>query len=218
MRSILRNILRKKKEFSSKKYWDERYSGAGNSGSGSYGRLAEYKAGVLNNFVERHGITRVLELGCGDGNQLSLANYNEYLGIDVSATGVELCKKRFTERKGYDFQELSKANFEDIEKKYNPELVMSLDVIFHLTEDEIFDQYMRNLFNFNNSIVVIYSSNGNFKIPAPHIRNHVFTDWISRNATSWQLIEKIDNDYPWDDDDPSNTSFCDFYFYEKREP
>ena len=49
------------------------YASGGSSGPGSYGRLAAGKADFLNRFVEDHQIKTVLEIGCGDGNQLSLA-------------------------------------------------------------------------------------------------------------------------------------------------
>src|SRR5512139_2970605 len=79
----------------SKDYWEERYRAGGNSGGGSYGRLAQFKADVLNGFVERHGVESVLELGCGDGHQLELARYPKYIGLDVSVTAIRQCAARF---------------------------------------------------------------------------------------------------------------------------
>ena len=37
-------------------YWELRYRNGGTSGAGSYGRLAEFKAEVLNEFVRVKGI------------------------------------------------------------------------------------------------------------------------------------------------------------------
>jgi hypothetical protein len=57
--------------FSSKQYWIDRYKyKTGTSGAGSYGIYAEYKAEIINEFMSKNGINNVLELGCGDGNQL----------------------------------------------------------------------------------------------------------------------------------------------------
>lgn len=36
-------------------YWETRYRGGEMSGSGSYGRLAEFKAEILNEFVRTNG-------------------------------------------------------------------------------------------------------------------------------------------------------------------
>lgn len=33
---------------SSKEYWEQRYAGGGTSGAGSYGKLAEFKAEIIN--------------------------------------------------------------------------------------------------------------------------------------------------------------------------
>jgi hypothetical protein len=56
-------------------YWERRYAEGGDSGHGSYGRFAEFKAEVLNRFVAEQRIESIVEFGCGDGNQLTLASY-----------------------------------------------------------------------------------------------------------------------------------------------
>ncbi|HVZ33768.1 MAG TPA: class I SAM-dependent methyltransferase, partial [Polyangiaceae bacterium] len=80
---------------SSGEYWERRYGLRMTSGPGSYGALAAFKAEILNGFVRQHRIESVLELGCGDGNQLALAEYPRYLGLDVSKTAIDLCVQRF---------------------------------------------------------------------------------------------------------------------------
>src|ERR1700690_3055812 len=88
-RSIYRNLTSRLKPFrGSKQYWMERYKSGGNSGPGSYNKLAEFKAQVLNNFVVMNNIKTVIEYGCGDGNQLRLSNYPSYLGFDISASAI----------------------------------------------------------------------------------------------------------------------------------
>ena len=44
-------------------YWEARYREGGTSGPGSYGRLAEFKAVTLNEFVRSRDIRSVLEPG-----------------------------------------------------------------------------------------------------------------------------------------------------------
>ena len=80
---------------SSREYWEKRYKSGGNSGAGSYNNLAAFKAKVINNFVAEKNINTVLELGSGDCNQLSYANYKNYFGYDVSKTAIDICKKKF---------------------------------------------------------------------------------------------------------------------------
>src|SRR5689334_12644093 len=79
----------------SAEYWENRYSAGGHSGVGSYGSFAQFKADVLNEFVATNHIENVIEFGCGDGNQLSLAKYPKYMGFDVSSTALSKCRQRF---------------------------------------------------------------------------------------------------------------------------
>src|ERR1035438_7415845 len=86
-RTLLTKKIIKQQSFpGSAEYWERRYSNGGNSGVGSYSVFAELKADVLNRFVSTHHVRTVIEFGCGDGNQLSLAEYPSYLGFDVSNT------------------------------------------------------------------------------------------------------------------------------------
>ncbi len=71
---VYRTIIKPDRKFvSSEEYWKQRYEFGGNSGAGSYGILADFKSELLNRFVINNVITDVVELGCGDENQLSLA-------------------------------------------------------------------------------------------------------------------------------------------------
>src|SRR5258706_45661 len=77
------------------RYWESRYVSGGTSGAGSYGVQAEYKASFLNSFVADNNVRTVVEFGCGDGNQLRLAAYPSYLGLDVSSKAVHMCIEAF---------------------------------------------------------------------------------------------------------------------------
>lgn len=196
-------------------YWEGRYSGGGTSGAGSAGRLAEFKADVLNTFVEQHGIETVLEFGCGDGSQLALARYPSYVGVDVSATAIDLCRNLFASDPSKRF--VLASHSDEYEGTYD--LVLSLDVIFHLVEDEIYEQYMADLRHYANKYIIIYSSNYDDDPEKPwalHVRHRQFSREFERPGDRWRLLAKIDNPYPHCPDDPDNTSFADFYIYEKR--
>lgn len=192
----------------SKQYWTDRYRSNGNSGPGSYGRLAEFKASVINDFVETNQISSVIEFGCGDGNQLSLSNYKNYIGLDVAEDSINLCKKRF-------LNDITKSfyMFEDY-KCQIAEVSLSLDVIFHLIEDSTFNEYMQCLFNSASRFVIIYSSNTSVNLNnADHVKHRKFTEVVD-NLT-WSLIKHIPNRYPYSEKDPKNTSFSDFYIFQK---
>lgn len=195
----------------SDRYWENRYRHGGDSGAGSYGRLASFKAEILNRFVAEASIQSIIELGCGDGAQLSLLDYPAYVGVDVSKQAVATCRSRFASSKHYRFFETRER--ERYIEKYD--LALSLDVIYHLVEDEVFDTYMRDLFDLSERYVVIYSSNLDERPASPHVRHRIFTDWVERNAPAWQLSKVVKNRYPIDPEDPGDTSFADFYFFEQ---
>ncbi|MBA7563954.1 hypothetical protein ES708_05616 [subsurface metagenome] len=191
----------------SKKYWNRRYATGGNSGSGSYGKLAEFKAEIINEFIRENKIIKVIELGCGDGNQLSLFKIHKYMGIDIAKIAIEICRERFKGDKTKSFFLYDPYSFKG---KNNAELVLSLDVIYHLIEDDIFELYMRHLFLISNKFVIIYSSNSNDGsiFSSPHCKNRRFSEWIKINIPEWELIREIKNRYP-------NESNSNFYIYKK---
>lgn len=206
------NMIRRKRALdftTSEDYWEKRYAYGGDSGAGSYGQLAEYKAEVLNDFVVQHGISSVIEFGSGDGHQLSLAKYPEYVGVDVSETAVLACRQKFSGDSGKTFVTLSEYSGQ------KADLALSLDVIFHLVEDESFTAYMKTLFDAADRFVIIYSSNTNEQHKAPHVRHRKFTDWADQNRTEFPLIAYIPNIFPYDVNDPDNTSFADFYIFQR---
>ena len=169
--------IKGKNTFSSKKYWNERYKHGGNSGAGSYNKLAKFKAEILNTFVKENNVENVIEWGSGDGNQLSYANYKNYTGFDVSEEAIKICKKKFKNDKTKDF---IWSGSEDFYTNKKAELSISLDVVFHLIEDEVFNKYMNQLFNSSTKYVIIYSCN--YDEPNHvHVQCRKFTDWIDIN-------------------------------------
>ncbi len=192
----------------SAEYWESRYAAGGNSGSGSYAQFAQFKAEVLNDFVAKQRIRSVIEFGCGDGNQLSLAKYPQYLGFDVSSTAVARCRELFASDPTKSFELVSNYSGQ------KADLVMSLDVIYHLVEDSVYEGYMRALFAASNGHVVIYASDtdNNKGYEGTHVRHRKFTAWVAQHFPTWQLAQHIPNRHPNRGDDEKG-SFADFYFY-----
>ena len=196
----------------SAEYWESRYARVGTSGAGSYDRLAAFKAEVINEWVQQHGLATVIEFGCGDGNQLALARYERYLGFDVAKSAIDKCRSAFQGDPTKTFRLMAEYSGEQAD------LSLSLDVIYHLVEDAVFDRYMHRLFGAARKFVVIYSSNdespGRTTRPAPHVRHRRFSDWVERNAPAWKLRSHVPNRFPYDPSDPAHTSYADFYIYE----
>lgn len=196
----------------SDQYWEDRYRSGGTSGSGSYGRLALFKAEFINKFVIDKGILSIVEFGCGDGAQLQLAKYPSYVGFDVSRTSVELCRKKFSGQKNYNFYLVGSRDFNDFQKA---EIAISLDVIYHLVEDDVFKAYMQKLFSSAEKYIVIYAYDFERTYASRHEKGRNFTKWIDEYAQHWRLVKRHPNKYPFDPRDPGNTSQSDFFVYEK---
>lgn len=216
LRVVLRRLkaaLRKSSSFtSSANYWEQRYRQGGNSGAGSYNRLAEFKAEVLNRFVADRGVDSIIEFGSGDGAQLDLAEYPNYTGVDISHTAVGATRRKFEGNPNVRFLHTSEVTKDD-----RAELSLSLDVIYHLVEAAVFETYMTQLFDAATRFVIIYSSNEDKSWSAPHVRHREFTRWVERNRGDFKLVQKISNVYPYSEEDPENTSFADFFIFERSE-
>ncbi len=195
---------------SSQDYWEQRYLQGGTSGAGSYGVLAEFKAEVINSLLLEHSILTAIEFGCGDGSQLKKIKYPSYIGYDVSPTAIQKCKNIFRDDKSKEF------HFGSEHHGGKSDMTLSLDVIYHLVEDEIFEKYMTTLFGTARKLVVIYSSNeNNSGNGSKHVRHRKFTDWVEQNISEWSLIKKIPNKHPYQGNGTKG-SFADFFIYTQR--
>lgn len=188
--------------FNSKKYWNDRYVKGHTSGSGSYNNLAQFKGDVINNFIEKNEIKSIVDYGVGDGNQLKLINTDKliYTGIDVSEFIISKCKEEFKDDKTKRF-----IHTDNIYNELKAELVLSCDVIYHLIEDDIYKEYMDNLFSMSNRYVIIYAPNVNYN-EATHVTKREFIEYIFDNYTTFNLVERIKGNIG-----------CPFYIFQKND-
>jgi hypothetical protein len=213
---VLRHLRRKyfpKPSFTtSSEYWERLYSSGGNSGEGSYNAPARFKAAILNQFVRDHRINTILEWGHGDGNQLRLATYSHYVGVDVSKTAVNKCRRIFADDHSKRFFLIDELPAED----HEAECALSLDVIYHLVEDEVYFSYMKRLFASATRFVVIYAWDVERDAPVSggHVRHRAFLKWVNENVDGWFLLQTVKND---DDHYNSTVTFARFYFFVRQD-
>lgn len=193
---------------SSVEYWKNRYEDGGHSGLGSYGFLAEYKKNFINKFIKEKHITSLLEYGCGDGNQLVLIDCKIKYGVDVSKTAIEKCINLMPESKFFVVSE----NEELFLKK--TDLLLSLDVLYHLLEDEVFENYLKNIVEHGSDYVIIYSSdfedNEHF---SKHVRHRKFSNHPIL-LENYDLINIEENLHKSTDHELG--SFSDWFIYKKK--
>ena len=201
---------------SSSEYWEHRYAEGGTSGKGSFGKLAIYKATFLNRFAEINRVTSVAEFGSGDGNQAAHFRFKDYTGYDVSAAAVAKCQTQFSADHSKKFFVL-----DDRTTISTVDLSLSLDVIYHLVEDNIFEQYMTRMLDASARYAIFYSSNKD--VPAspahPHLRHRRFTDWIRKHRPEFNFVGRAENmmrALSRISGDNSYFSFADFIVYARE--
>lgn len=203
------SIFRQRVDFSgSTSFWEENYRSGELSGPGSYGILADAKAQFLNTFVRENRVCSIVEFGCGDGNQLSMAEYPRYVGLDVSRSAIALCRRRFSPDPAKSFFLYDGEAFVDRAGLFSSDLAMSLDVVYHLVEDAVFEIYMTQLFAAGQRYVIVYSSDTEMRGTAPHVRHRRFTRWVEENCPEWRLanVTRGPNEEP---------GRADFFVYER---
>lgn len=200
---------------SSGAYWQRRYRRGGTSGAGSYGRLAAYKAGVVNGLVQERGIRSVVEFGSGDGNQAALFTFPDYTGVDLVPQVVAAARARFAARPGWRF--LTTA--EDAAEAGSYELALSLDVIYHLVEDAVYDAYMRRLCAAAGRYLLVYASDRDDSATGTaHVRHRAYSRWIAAHAPELRPLRDWQHPYPMTpDSDPRQTSFAAFRLFGRGE-
>lgn len=201
--------------FRSSSYWQERYALGGNSGAGSYDQLAEYKAVFINERTERFNLRSITELGCGDGNQLGLFTVGKYTGLDVAKAAVERCKALYRGVQGRRFAVYRPGKTDPI--KFAADAALSLDVLYHITEDDRFYQHLDDLFAIGKRYVIIYGWNTDGEgIDLPqHVKPRKFTRVIEERYPEWKLVEHEKNPYPVHTYGQEKGSYADFFVYAK---
>jgi hypothetical protein len=215
MKELLSGLFRRNKRFNSKDYWESRYALGGNSGEGSYGRLSEFKAEILNDFVSKCNIQTVIEFGCGDGNQLTLASYPKYIGLDISKTVIKKCIEKFCRDRTKSFFLYDQDCFADNGKIFTADLALSLDVLYHLIEKPVYEIYLLNLFDSAVRYVVIYSPDRDAEV-ATHESHRRFTKDVERLISGWELFDVIENRYQPSAEVMEEVSQANFYFYKRK--
>jgi cyclopropane fatty-acyl-phospholipid synthase-like methyltransferase len=183
--------------------WENRYKAQGNSGNGSYGVLCEYKARFINEFINHNDCKNVIEFGSGDGNQMSYFEVEQYTGVDISEYIIEKCKKKY--------EHLENKHFVTYDEYYrlshNFDLALSLDVIYHLVDDIIYEKYMNDLFSSSSKYVIIYSNNIGEIYNGSHVYKRKFSDYIDLNFPHATLLYNEPNPH-------SNQSSAEFFVYD----
>jgi hypothetical protein len=111
--------------------------------------------------------------------------------MDVSPTVIQRCIRQFGSDSTKSFIAFRDDAFLDRAAALKCEMAMSLDVVFHLVEDDVFDRYMSRLFGSASRYVVVYATNEEIPDAAPHVRHRNFTGWVAHHHPDWFLVEHV---------------------------
>jgi hypothetical protein len=154
-----------------------------------------------------------VEFGCGDGQQLALAAYPRYIGYDLSPTAVDICRRKFS-------ADATKQFFVLDERRVGAEaeLALSLDVVYGLLEDELYENYLLTIFSAATRFVVIYGNGCVRRYDATHIhiRLRDFNADIAQRESRWILVNAARNPYYSEIGTDPARSWSNFYVYAER--
>lgn len=199
-----------------KKLWEHLYKNGGNSGRGACNHYGIYKAEIINNFIRQHNLKNIIDFGCGDGNQTSLINIDNYTGIDISDYIIDKTKNKYINdisKQFFTYKELY-----NITPKPIYDLSISLCVLYHLIDDNIYYNYLNDLYTFSNKYIIIYATD--YNDPNIHNKNNGsstfhrnFTRDIEKLYPNLELIQYIPQKYTINENKPNYTNF---YIYKKK--
>ena len=167
------------------RYWDGRYRAGRSSGHGSEGQTAIAKASYVNRVVEREDIVSIIDWGVGDGTVLShITDEVDYTGVDISPTILTRLRRRFGFRGEFLLADIAAL------RHLSADMALSMDVMFHLVNDEDYERYLARLFGSATRFVLVYSTNFDDKgRSARHVRHRNWVTDVRARFPQWALDE-----------------------------
>lgn len=119
--------------------WGRDVTGKGTSGTGSTLEVTrEYRA-YVENFIETHAITSIVDAGCGDWGFSRAIDWGDasYLGVDIASDVIETVRAKYeTDRVRFQVGDITEA-------LPAADLLISKDVLQHLP-NELVHKFIRN--------------------------------------------------------------------------
>lgn len=119
--------------------WGRDAAGRGVSGSGSTLDITQEYRSYVEEFIKKHGVTSVVDAGCGDWNFSSAIDWGgaSYLGVDIASDVIDAVRRK---------HETAKIRFQvgDVTDELPAaDLLISKDVLQHLS-NELVQKFIRN--------------------------------------------------------------------------
>ena len=149
--------------YSERDYWEARYRAGLDSGPGSGGAEAEWKVEQIVKACRRKKIETVLDLGCGDGRVgravVERLPGISYLGVDQAPAALELARRIALPGMEYAEGDLTEGAGAPASELHPADLVLCLDVLFHLESAERHEQAIAAICRFFRRVAIVAAWN-----------------------------------------------------------
>lgn len=132
-------------------YWDVRHSNGRTSGNGSIGCLRDFKWEKIEEHVGK--VNDVIDVGCGDLSFWDGRDCDNYVGIDCSEVVIQ---KNIVKRPKWNFI-TSRSDNTMVSMLCKADVVFCFDMLFHIMEDDVYENTIENLTRFSKKHVFIYT-------------------------------------------------------------
>lgn len=167
-------------------YWEKRYADGRDSGEGSRGEMAKGKASTVNQVIFDYEIGSMIDWGCGDGQVLQhITEQVHYTGVDISPTVIGKVSQLSPHRSFV----LDKTGTM-ITAWLRADMSLSMDVMFHLVNDDDYYRYLNRLFKAAQKAVLIYSTDSDEGLTARHVMRRHWTPDVERMFPEWRLTSR----------------------------
>ena len=172
--------------FSSRKYWNRRYSkGRGSSLVPQKKEILEFKSQSINFFIYQNNIKNMLDYGCGDGVFMNLLKVDQYHGVDISDGIISRLNEQYKHDNTKEFYwKREKPNV-----KYD--LVLSMDVMDNLVEDSLYNEYIGHCAKNCGKFLIVSGSNKSAPYSAgSYVKQRAFSEDL-KNA-DFELVQQVE--------------------------
>lgn len=172
------------------------------SGTGSRGKLANFKADFVNNFIKEKNIKTIFDFGCGDLQNASLLKVENYLGIDI----VEHAHPKNISANNF---KTMVSRFDKFENSEKADLCLCMDVLYHILEDEqdYLHATLEKIISYSKQYFIIYAQNSYDDTLG--YRGHLF------NSPWRQILQEKNVELIFEQDKCEPGTSAKFFIYQK---
>jgi 2-polyprenyl-3-methyl-5-hydroxy-6-metoxy-1,4-benzoquinol methylase len=165
-------------------FWNKRYSSGRGSGKGSRNGELAFKVRTISDLISENGIKSIIDVGCGDGilaDKIIRKTNIPYHGLDISDEAIRINSTKYPHLR---FGLLDTSDF-----AFRADLLLCVDVLFHIKSDEIFHEVLRSINRSYDKMAIISNYDDDFEInkDGSHMARRKYNvNWIDG------FVKKID--------------------------